>query len=147
MTILNSLKSRSWVLPTRWIALCAATVLAGCAHLSPQTPEQQVQQRATARWQALLAGQYDKAYTYLTPGYRAIVTPEKYRGRIGSAVKWVDAKVNTVSCKESDKCDVQIQLDFQPVMSNRKMASYSTYPQESWVFEDGQWWFFQPITQ
>ena len=49
-----------------------AEVLAGCAALQPQTPEQIVEQRVEARWNALMKGDFEQAWTFTQPGFRAL---------------------------------------------------------------------------
>jgi len=126
-------------------AVSASLVLGACSSLGLQTPQGQATQRANARWQALVASQFDLAYSYNTPGFRALVTPETYRGRIGSAVKWVSAEVSKVNCPQADKCDVQIKLNYKPILGGRAGDTYATYLDESWLLEDGQWWIYQPL--
>lgn len=127
--------------------LCATLVLSACANIGPQTPDSLVTQRANTRWQALVAGKFDDAYSFNTLGFRALVTPEAYRGRIGTAVKWVAAEVNKVNCPLPDKCDVRIRLDYKPLMNAAGGANYTTYIDESWILENSQWWIHQPIAK
>ncbi|MBP6652376.1 MAG: hypothetical protein KA181_08115, partial [Xylophilus sp.] len=66
----------------------SALALSGCAAFAPATPEQQVHQRATERWKALKASQWDKAYAFVTPSFRATMTEERYRERFVGVPKW-----------------------------------------------------------
>jgi len=129
----------------RWAVVGAAVLLAACANLATQPPEERVKQRANARWQALVEGKFTEAYSYNTSGFRALVTPDAYRSRTGGSVKWVGATVTNVDCAEAAKCKVQIKLDYKPVLGAKIEGSYSTYLDESWLLEDNQWWIFQPI--
>lgn len=148
MPAFASPQTRAPLRTSRWVTVCsslaAAIVLSACASMGASAPQDQVKQRATERWQALVAGDFDKAYSYNTPGFHALVTPAAYRGRIGSAVKWLGAEVTRVDCPEPTKCDVQIRLVYRPVLGGGK-GSYSTYLDETWLLEDGKWWIFQPI--
>ena len=135
---------------TRWAALCAtlgvALTLSACASLGGgSNPQQQVSQRATERWQALVKGEISRAYSYNTPGFRAVVTPDSYRYRFGSAVNWVGAEVIRVTCPDADKCTALLRIDFKPVLSRPGGAPISTHIDETWLLENGQWWFFQKI--
>jgi len=131
--------------PARWAALGAAVLLAACANLATQPPEEQVKQRANARWQALVEGKFTEAYSYNTPGFRALVTPDSYRARTGGSVKWVGATVTKVDCPEAAKCKVQIKLDYKPLFGGKMDGFYSTYLDENWLLEASQWWIFQSI--
>ena len=125
--------------------LCVALTLSACASLGGGTPEEQVRQRATERWQALVAGQFSRAYSYNTPGFRAVVTPDGYRNRFGSALTWLGAEVIRVDCPEASKCNALVRVDFRPVLSRKDDVKLSSHVDETWLLEDRQWWYFQKI--
>lgn len=128
------------------LAACATALLTACASLQPATPEQAVQQRAQARWQALLAGDIAKSYTYMAPSYRAVVDFERYSGRIGGAAKWLDAEVVRVHCESEEKCTARLKITAQPLMpATTKRSPISTGVDETWLLEDGQWWLYQKL--
>jgi hypothetical protein len=133
----------------RWMSLCTmlcvALTLSACASLSSGTPEEQVRQRATERWQALVAGQFSRAYSYNTPGFRAVVSPDAYRNRFGSALTWLGAEVIRVNCSEVNKCIALVRVDFKPMLGRQNGTKMSTHVDETWLLEDRQWWFFQTI--
>ena len=125
--------------------LCVATVLGACASLGGQSPEEQVRMRANARWKTLVAGEFAKAYEYNTPGYRALVSQEVARGRIGSAVTWLGAEAVEVKCPTPDKCIANVKLDFKPFLRGKAGDKLETYFEETWLLENQQWWFFQDV--
>jgi len=125
--------------------LCASLVLAACASLGGKAPQDQVRQRASERWQALVAGDFTKAYNYSTPGYRAVVNADAFRGRHGTAVKWVGSEVVSVKCPEATRCLANIRLEVQPLLGGRFGDKIDTHIDETWLLEDGQWWVFQSI--
>jgi hypothetical protein len=133
----------------RWtsfcVTVCVALTLSACASLGGGKPEEQVRQRATERWQALVAGKFSRAYSYDTPGFRAVVTPDGYRNRIGSAIAWVGAEVIKVDCPEASQCVAVVRIDFKPVLSRKFDEKLSTHVNETWLFQEGQWYFFQDI--
>ena len=128
-----------------WVAIGTSLLLASCASLNNKPPEEQVRQRAAQRWQALVAGDFNRAYSYNTPGYRAVITPESFRGRIGSSGSWVGAEVMAMNCPEAVKCIARVRIDFKPFMGRRYGDNISTYADETWLLEDGQWWLFQDM--
>lgn len=125
--------------------LLAGLVLGGCATVPTGKPEDVVAERAGARWKHLLAKEFDKAYAFIVPGYRAVVTADAYRGRIGSAVKWVDADVYAVECPEPQKCIAKIKLTFVPALNQAGGGTFSTHFDETWLQENGNWWIFQDV--
>jgi hypothetical protein len=133
----------------RWMSVCAmlcvALTLSACASLRGGTPEEQVRQRATEHWQALVAGQFSRAYSYNTPGFRAVVSPDGYRNRFGGAVTWLGAEVIRVDCPEASKCNALVRVDFRPVLSRKDDVKLSSHVDETWLLEDRQWWYFQKI--
>ena len=131
-------------------ALALATTLvsiAGCASgvdgaLKPETA---VAQMASQRWQALVEGDYAKAYAYAAPSYRKINSLELFRGgKQGAAVKWLAAKVLHVDC-EATKCTVAIELESKLMTPIRIKGSLKSGLEETWIQEDGQWWVFEKL--
>ena len=123
----------------------AALALAGCASLTPKSPEEQVRERAEAHWKALVAGDFAGAYNYLVPSYRAIVKAPDYERRFGSAGRWTNAIVHSVDC-EAEACKVRLRITSQVLIPRfaAHIKEVNTYVDETWVREDGQWWKFQP---
>ncbi len=123
-----------------------ATALAGCAGIgSTAAPELVVRQLATQRWQALLAKEFDKAYEFAVPSYRQIRTAEYYRNkRQSTPVKWLAAEVLRVDC-EAAKCTVRIKLESKPLVPFQFTGTLITAMDETWVFEEGQWWMFETL--
>ena len=117
------------------LGLFVAESLVGCATNPPQTPELAVMVRAQARWDALRAGQYDKAYSYLTPSTRATLTIEVFRGRIAGA-SWLDVKVVKAVC-EPEVCDVSVKMDYYVLPNLRDTQIIG----EKWILDGGKWWF------
>lgn len=124
--------------------LLLVTLLVGCAATSPnnsektsvpQTPEEKVASRAQARWDALRAGEYDKAYAYITPSMRTTLPLEVFRSRI-SGGSWIDVKVTKAVC-EPEVCDVAVKIEYY-VLPNLRDAQIVT---EKWILDDGNWWF------
>ena len=125
------------------LALGALT-LAGCAAFAPATPEQAVQQRATAYWKARVAGQVDKAYALSTPSYRKLRTEAQFKMQFGAGASVQDAEVTKVTC-EAEKCTTQIKISVKPALTGLKVGTIATHMDEIWVLEDGQWWHYQEL--
>ncbi len=82
------------------IAAACALFLSGCATLGGGTPEDQVRERAQARWTAIVTGKWDKAYSYATPGYRQAVNVGGFTGRSAPAAKLMSVEVVNLLCKD-----------------------------------------------
>lgn len=126
--------------------LLLATALVGCAGLySAAAPELQVRRLATQRWQALMSKDFDRAYEFAVPAYRQIRSAEYYRNkRLITPVKWLAAEVLRVDC-EPAKCTVRIKLESKPMVPPQFVGNLITAMDETWVFEDGQWWMFETL--
>jgi hypothetical protein len=147
-THLSSLQtSVSVAVPRRalgWAGLVASLVLAACVAVPTAKPEDQVRSRATERWQALVSGDYLKAYTFSTEGYKAVVKADAYKQRFGAAA-WSGAEVVGVNCPEVDKCTARVRIDYINVMSRKSLNKITTHIDETWLLEGGQWSIFQAI--
>lgn len=122
------------------IALVA--LLAACA--SPPAavaPEQSVRDRANLRWKALLDADVKGAYELTPPSYRALTDLRGYRTRYGSGGGWVAAEAVRVDC-EPQKCNATIRIRYRPLLGQRIGDTMTTHVVETWVQEEGQWWFF-----
>lgn len=124
--------------------LLSAIALSGCATLGSPTPEQKVQQRAEAFWQARLRGQPEQAYSLLSPAYRQVRTLEQYRAQYGAAAAVKAASVVNVTC-EAEKCAVRIKIEAAPALMGVNVGTIVTGLDETWLLEDGQWWRFQSL--
>ena len=125
-------------------ATLAASLLAGCAAFGVATPEQTVQERATERWKALIAGDLNKAYGYMAPSYRAVTSLERYSSSIGGVATWVGAEVIRVECA-TEKCTARLKIEAKPAATMHFKANITTGVDETWLLEDGQWWLFQKL--
>jgi hypothetical protein len=127
-----------------WLWLLPA-LLAGCAALSPAPPEVVVKQRAQERWAALIAGDWDKAYGYMAPSYRALVERKRFANQFGGGAAWEGVEVLSVTCGQEDRCTALIKISFRPILGVRRGEPMSTHFDETWIREDGHWWMYQKI--
>ncbi len=125
------------------VATVAAALLAGCGSLfAPATPEQAVAARAHARWQAQIAGDWEKAYGYLSPASRALTPYTVWRGGIRGFTTWKSAEVVSVTCETSEKCIARVKVVHEPVMLRRRLGSIDSAVDETWLLDGGEWWLF-----
>ena len=131
--------------------ILALALLGGCGQPEPDkqmteetvTPASQVEQRALERWQALINGDTEQAYKYLSPGARSLMPLQVYQNLIsGKAISWTGVDVDTVEC-ESDVCNVKLTLNYKytgamEAMQGQESSSILT---ENWVLSGGKWWF------
>jgi hypothetical protein len=140
----------------RYLAVAVLAVLsAACATLTPDSPTEEkvklVTERSAARWQAVIDGDFAKAYGYLSPTSRATVTAAGFR-TIASRLDYRAVKVTGATC-EGSTCRVGLILTY-----NAKVAlgaavtkdgtvsrSVNTPLSEVWTIDQGQIWYVWPI--
>lgn len=113
-------------------------VLAGCGTPGePKSAEQAVRERAQERWDALTRNDIAKAYGYLSPGSQAVMDLGSYRSTIRPGF-WKSGKVQKVACGSPDACEAHVVIEYE--FRGSKIQTPMT---ESWVRQDGNWWFVQ----
>ena len=135
--------------------LFAASLLAGCAApgavsssapaaavLTPAKAEDAVRVRAQQRWDWLVTGKYEDAYGYTTPAFRGLNTAQNYRNRFGTGASWTGARVQSVECATPERCTVQVADDTR-VVARGFRDPITTSAVETWLLEEGQWWYYQ----
>lgn len=123
---------RSWTL---LFPVFLALAVAGCAGMQPKA-EDIVRERSQARWDALVKGDLKTAYSYFSPGSRAVLTYEDYVTSIRRGF-WKSAKVEKVSCA-ADTCESQVAIEYEFQRIRTK-----TPVRENWIREGSDWWYVQ----
>jgi hypothetical protein len=112
----------------------AASLIAGCAGLTPRSPEEAVKERAQARWDALVRGDVKTAYEFFSPGSKQAMSLESYEGSIRRGF-WKKAWVKGVKCETSERCTADIGIEYE-FMGRRTPSGLV----ENWIKEGGTWW-------
>lgn len=136
----------------RWLpAIAACALLAACATTTTKpaavTGHSALEQRAQARWDALLEHKAEIAWTYLTPGYRATVSQSKYAATMNHRpIQWKTAHVNKVDCERPDSCTVYMLVTFTVPMRGASGPNDTgfTPTREHWLQLKGQWYYLPP---
>ena len=123
-------------------ALLLAALVSACA--TPVKPAAtDIKQRAQARWDAVLKGDFGTAYGFYSPGYRSSHSRADFEIALRSRrIRWTSAEVKESSCK-ADVCKVKTHIGYSvagalpgvPVWKGTKVM------EENWVRTNGQWWF------
>jgi hypothetical protein len=131
-------------------ASVVVTLSAGCAGL-PQTglsnespkaaKEQAVAARADAYWKALIGGDYEAAYGFLSPASRESIPFARFKGLMESAgVVRRAAKVEKVEC-EVAVCKAATSVTFDHAL----MKGIVTFNEETWIIDSGQAWLVRKL--
>jgi hypothetical protein len=122
-------------LAARIFLAVAVLTAAGCAMVGGESPEAAVRERAQARWDAMVKGDFKAAYGYLSPGSRAVLSEPSYEGSLKKGF-WKSARVESVTCRSAEACDVSATIEYD-YMGHR----LKTPLRESWIRDEGQWWY------
>lgn len=123
------------------IVLGLILLLAGCK--APPAPEDIVAERAQARWDALVARDFDAAYNYHSPGFRAQTPASSFAAlMLSRPIRWDDAEVLSVECAE-DTCTVTVSITYTAVGAPGVLADIQNERplSETWLKLDKDWWF------
>ena len=125
-----------------WFMLVTSGFLVACDPMGEtvQSPQALVKARVEARWQAMVAGEYDKAYEFLSPGFRSRVSPEEFRGRFEGRTEWTGVDIQGVDCEE--------EICVASVLARFRFLGAPPFPpydgeaaeKENWIISDGEWW-------
>lgn len=129
------------------VAVAAAAVLAASCAQVKKDEGAAVEARATARWDLLIKHQADKAYDYLSPGFRQTITREKYAQQKNDvAMRWQAVRVSGHEC-EADTCTVHVIVDAEVKLPGiGKPQKASTPLEEHWI-RVGREWYVLPDTR
>jgi len=120
------------------LSLIALVFFVGCATQTPKTDEEIVQQKAQQRLDALLATDFEKAYSYASPAYRNSVSLNRHKPKVLGAGMWTKGEIQSVTC-EIDYCDVVSKIHYR---SPQIRAELPTEIRNRWIKIDGKWWIY-----
>ncbi len=116
----------------------ALLALAGCTDKS--SPDS-IDTRSVERWNYLIARQADKAYDFLTPGYRQTVNRESYTTSMnGRPVQWKSAKFAGKTC-DAEHCKVSVDVTYSIKLPGGAVGESTSTQSENWLLVDGEWFF------
>jgi hypothetical protein len=119
-----------------------AVVVAACATLRPDSPEEEkvrvVTERSNARWQAIIGKDFAAAYAYMSPSSRAALPFGTYQA-MASRLSYRGTKISGVSCQQQI-CRVNLILTYDAA----RQKGINTPFAEDWIIEKGQAWYVWP---
>lgn len=126
-------------------ALATAAMVAGCQPGSEAGDDsvESLKARAEQRWNYLIEKKAEKAYEFLTPGYRKVKTVDQYVAeKTNVALKWKSAKASRADC-EVDVCTVFVTLYYEVKLPNAGGQPIDSFApmREKWMKVGKQWYF------
>lgn len=127
------------------LVLIAAMFFSACSMLPTKTDAEIVESRSALRMEALKKLDFEKAYTYMSPGYRSIKGLDRFKLENAGAVNLLDFQVQPAECVE-DTCQVLVNSNYNitivsPGFSVKKPLNIERVSKETWIRTGGKWWF------
>ena len=125
-----------------WVAVlslmsCAVSPIgdekAGSA--APDARRKAVETRVHERWDALIKGDLQGSYSYLSPASRETMSFEQYQ-KVTRKTGFREAKIESIDC-DADACKVKLMVTYD----HRLMKGVATPVEETWVFDKGTAWY------
>lgn len=127
------------------LVLFATLLFSACSMLPTKTDTDIVESRSALRLEALKKLDFEKAYTYMSPGYRSVKDLNRFKLENAGAVNLLDFNVQSTECV-ADTCHVLVASDYKITMVGRGFSVKNPLvidrvSKETWIRTDGQWWF------
>ena len=122
------------------VAGCATGLGAGLSEESPPDVKRAVlTERINARWDALIKGDLDKAYTFMSQASKEAYPLNVYKAKVRAGL-WRSVKIDSIDCDKA-VCWAKMVLTYD----HRMMKGVQTPFTESCIIENGNAWFiYQP---
>lgn len=105
-----------------------------------------LKERVLARWQALIKGDFEAAYQFETPAYRAIYAPLQFKYQFGNQVMWRAANVISVRYADPEVAKVRVEVLYRYAEAEKadsNVLNTTSQVDESWFRKEGNWWHQQ----
>ena len=130
------------------VLLVSLGLSVGCAS-GPKWDDAQrsiLEQRVRERYQALVARDYNKAWEYSTPNYRAVFSKQLYVKKFSYALDLELTGVEVVNYdSDAAVASVVVRVMSKPTkQTSSASVGVGAIPfgrGERWIFANGQWWF------
>lgn len=111
------------------------TLLSGC-----NSAETTLTEYAQLRWEAMIRGNLDEAYTYYSDTFKETTPLDVFRNQVRGTGLWSEARVTQVNCEDSGaRCEVDVEVTVSMRMRGlSKPIETSDTVKETWIKEG---WF------
>ena len=116
------------------VAMLFGLSVAACATVAPKPADAIVKERAQARWDLMVQGEFDRAYEYFSPSSKAVMPASAFKSRIKPGF-WKAVKVEKVECSSADRCEVKVNISY-----DYRGTRIETPHQETWIRDESNWW-------
>ncbi|MDF1584676.1 MAG: hypothetical protein P1P78_15395 [Methyloprofundus sp.] len=107
---------------------------------------QNVEERVSHRWEALLKRDHQKAYGFLTASYRDMATQDDYIKTLNPKIVWDSFDIIRTRCEEQlCKVNVEAKYHIPPMFGMPQGMSATEIIKEQWMFDESDWYYLPPI--
>lgn len=142
----------------KWLTIASVLGLAACQTTPGKSGTEQVDSKVEAvlstadalkmrsqeRWELIVAGKFEEAYEFLSPGYRQTKAVADYAESMANRpIRWTEGLYDDHSCSNEDVCTVKVLIKFDldmPVANVGRVNSLDIL-EEKWIRVDNQWYF------
>ncbi len=123
----------------KWLLLLTVLVLSGC------DKAEDLQTSVNSRWQAIIDDDYEKAYSYFSPGYKEVESLDGFKVRMLTAkinMKWTQGSFKSADCETEEVCEVKAEVIYSYTFPKRSLGGVENIPseiKENWINIDGKW--------
>ncbi|MEZ5555145.1 hypothetical protein [Haliea sp.] len=129
---------------------CVLTLASGCgtAPGKPQTlsPAEvaALEDRVRGRWQAIIDRDFEAAYEFASPNYRAVFSKSMFIRNFSYSLDWQLTAVEVLAYDaEAAVASVAVRVMSKPIKQTSVSAQFGFMPstvRERWVSINGEWW-------
>jgi hypothetical protein len=132
--------------PQKFALVATILMMTACAGVT-KTPVETLEQRVQGRWDAVISGDYQTAYQYMSPGQREVVSYEMYlKSVFARTVRWTGGEFREVVGCEESACKVRTAITYEVSGLTPGQGRFSSVRAviEDWIQIDGVWYFVPP---
>tara|TARA_R110000772_G_scaffold54227_1_gene123831 strand:+ start:114749 stop:115186 length:438 start_codon:yes stop_codon:yes gene_type:complete len=129
---------------------CLLTLASGCGTVpgKPQTlsPAEvaALEDRVRGRWQAIIDRDFEAAYEFASPNYRAVFSKSMFIRNFSYSLDWQLTAVEVLAYDaEAAVASVAVRVMSKPIKQTSVSAQFGFMPstvRERWVSINGEWW-------
>ncbi|MFA5940174.1 MAG: hypothetical protein WC809_12525 [Sinimarinibacterium sp.] len=135
-------------------ALLCAIALPGCAVFGETDPvariaadQKKIEKRVLARWDAIIAVNFDAVYEFASPAYRQTYDLVHLKNQYAAQLKRkrVEIYKTEIDPATPDSAKVVVLLYFE-AEGGAPGTTFETFSRvvETWVRDGGKWWYVEP---
>lgn len=109
-----------------------------------------IDSKSVKRWEAIIASDYDEAYSYFSPGYKKTESKASFASKTANAkmrVEWKAVEFVSKRCESDTQCEVELKIVYKYTFPRKSMGEIEvpTTITEKWISKEGKWYFLPKL--